>query len=163
MCHEDSPQDSSEHEIESEIRKGRPFTPRDALARLAGPGAMRGVSPVSRQQQADIEIGSWLGNNLSDVAGALNAVLQRQLKGSRHLLENVDRPLTALFQHCERIAASDNLLVELVREADAEWGRLTDERPHFNLPEAAPHPDDPYTAQSVRAMLEEVLRKLSPD
>src|SRR4051812_47322151 len=114
MGNKDPPQARSEGQIESEIRNGRQFTPREALARLAGPGAMKGASPVSRQQQAEIEIGSWLGNNLSDVVGALKAVLQRHLKGSRQLLENVDRPLTALSRHCERIAAADNLLIELV-------------------------------------------------
>ena len=160
MSDKDTPQGRPEGEVENEIRKSRRFTPQDALARLAGPGAMEGASPVSRQQQAEIEIGSWLGNNLSDVAGALKAVLQRHLKGSRQLLENVDRPLEALLRHCERIARSENLLAELVHETDVEWGRLMDERPHFTPPGAAPHPDDPYTAQSVRALLEEVLSKL---
>lgn len=162
MTDDDPPQAPPEGEIESEIRKTRKFTPQDVLAKLAGPGAMKGASPVSRQQQAEIEIGSWLGNNLSDVTGALKTVLQRHLKGSRQLLENVDRPLAALSRHCERIAASDTLLAELVREADVEWGRLMDERPHFTRPGVAPDPDDPYTEQSVRAMLQKMLSKLPP-
>jgi hypothetical protein len=51
-------------------------------------------------------------------------------------------------------------LKELVREADAEWGRTFGERPYFDREGQPPHPDDPYTAQSVRAVLERLAESL---
>ena len=44
-------------ELEREIREGRKFTLEEAIARMAGPGAMKGESPITRKQQAEIEIG----------------------------------------------------------------------------------------------------------
>ena len=160
MTNREQPQQPADAEVEREVRQNRKFSPQEAMARMAGPGAMKGASPVSEQQQAENEIGTWLASHLGDVEGGLKAVLQRQLKGSRQLLENIDRPLAVLAEHCRRIAASDELLTEVVREADAEWGRSMNERPHFNKPGASPHPDDPYTPESVRALLTEVLKGL---
>src|SRR5512139_601602 len=86
----------TDSDIEREIREGRKLTARDLMARLAGPGAMKGASPVSPVQQAETEIGNWLGSNLQDDSGQLTLVLRRQLKGSRLLLDSLDRPLDAL-------------------------------------------------------------------
>jgi hypothetical protein len=148
-------------ELELEIRQRRKFTPEEAIGRLAGPGAMKGASPVSRQQQAENEIGSWLSTHVFDPAGALKGVLHRHLKVSESLLNNPDQPLLVLAEYCERLLASDGLLKELVREADVEWGQAMDERPHFEREDAAPHTDDPYTLQSVRQALADALDELS--
>lgn len=148
-------------QLDREIRQGRKFTPEEALARLAGPGAMKGASPVSPVQQAETEIGSWLRSHVKDPVGALQALLHRNLKGSRVLLENPDQPLAALAGYCEQVLASNYLLEELVREADVEWGKRMDERPHFERAGSPKHPDDPYTVDSVRATLGEVLTLLA--
>src|SRR3954447_4234277 len=150
-----------EAELESEIRKGRGFSPQQALGRMAGPGAMKGASPVSRQQQPEIQIGTWLGSHVTDDTGALKSVLLRHIKGSERLLNNVDRPLVALAEACTRILASDELLREVVREADVEWGRLMVERPHFEEEGFSPRPEDPYTLGSVRKTLNEAVGKLA--
>ena len=147
-------------EAERELRQGRKFTPEEALARLAGPGAMKGASPVSRVQQAETEIGTWLGSHVPDPAGVLKMVLHRNLKGSESLLGNLDRPLLALSGYCERLLSSDYLLKELVRQADVEWGRAMDERPPFEKEGSSPEPDDPYTVASVRRILVEVVERL---
>ncbi|MEO8320300.1 MAG: hypothetical protein ABJA75_23225 [Bradyrhizobium sp.] len=148
-------------ELEREIRQGRKFTAKEAMGRMLGPGVMKGGSPVSRVQQAETEIGSWLGSNLTDSAGALQAMLHRQLKGSELLLNNLDQPLLALAGYCQQVLGSDHHLEELVREADVEWGRRMGERPHFNTEDSTPHPDDPYTNDSVRTALSEVLRQIA--
>jgi len=148
-------------EVEREIREGRKFNPQEAIARLAGPGAMKGASPVSPEQQAEIAIGSWLRGHVNDPAGALNAVLHRNLKGSERLLNNPEQPLVVLEDYCKRLLASDQLLKEIVREADVEWGRAMDERPHFERDGSPQHPDDPYTVQSVREALADALKQLS--
>jgi hypothetical protein len=145
--------------IDREVRESRKFTMEDAIARMAGSGAMKGASPVSPVEQAEMEIGSWLRSHLKDANGSLQIVLHRHLKGSEQLLTNVDQPLVALRTYCRRILASDHLLKELVREADVEWGRAMDERPYFESAGSA-HPDDPYTSHSVRTALGELLRRL---
>jgi len=47
-----------------------------------------------------------------------------------------------------------------VREADVEWGRTLGERPYFDAQGGPPHPDDPYTIESVRATLSRLVEKL---
>lgn len=152
----------ADEQVEREVRRGRKFTSKEALARLAGPGAMKGASPVSRVQQAETEIGNWLSSNITDVGGALKLVLHRQIKGSQLLLESLDQPLVALATYCRNVLEADYLLKELVREADVEWGRAMDERPYFERERAPRHPDDPYTLESVRKALADALGLLSP-
>jgi len=156
---QDDEKQQSDAQVEREIRGSRRFTPEEALGRMAGPGAMKGASPVSPQQQAEVEIGTWLRSHLTDPAGALKVVVHRHLKGSKALQENPDLPLSALAEHIQRALTSDELLRETVREADVEWGRAMDERPYFE-PKSGSHPDDPYTVQSVRGALSEALAKL---
>src|SRR6201995_1206657 len=158
---EDKQRSAVDAELEREIRQGRKFTASEAIGRMIGPGAMKGGSAVSRGQQAETEIGIWLRNNLTDSTGALQALLPRRLKESTLLLNNLDQPLVALANYCEQVLASGYHLRELVREADMEWGRRMDERPHFNRDGSPPHPDDPYTNDTVRTALREVLTKIS--
>ena len=160
MIDDDKRQSEADAELEREIRQGRKFSASDALARMAGPGAMKGASPVSPVQQAETEIGSWLGKHLADTSGALRAVLHRHLKGSELLLDNLDRPLVAVAEYCRRLLAVDNLLKEIVSEADVEWGRAMDERPHFEREGVAANPNDPYTVEGVRKALGDVLAQL---
>ena len=155
-------QHEADAQIEREIRQGRKLTAVDLMSHLAGPGAMKGASPVSPVQQAETEIATWLGTNLDDAGGALKAVLHRHLKGSALLYNHLDRPLAALASYCRSLVAADRLLREIVGEADVEWGRQMAERPHFERDGAAPHPDDPYTFEGVRRTLDKALRLL-PD
>src|ERR1043165_2831657 len=103
----DPPRSDSDAELEREIRQNRKFTLEEAIGRLAGPGAMKGVSPVARMQQAEIEIGAWLRSHLTDAGGALEVVLHRQVKGSELLLNNFDQPLIVLADYCKRVLDSD--------------------------------------------------------
>jgi hypothetical protein len=54
-------------------------------------------------------------------------------------------------------------LKELVRNADCEWGRIMEERPFFEKEGAPPHPEDPYTIESVRRSLSDLLQQLAAD
>jgi hypothetical protein len=157
----DTPRSEADAELEREIRKGRKFTPEEAMGRLAGPGAMKGESPVARLQQAEVEIASWLRSHLADSGGALRVVLHRHVKGSELLLNNFDQPLVVLAGYCQRVLDSDYLLAELVRDADTEWGRVMGERPYFERPGAPSHPEDPYTVESVRNALSGLLERLA--
>jgi hypothetical protein len=158
---QDKQRSETDAELEREIRQGRKFTAKEAMGRMIGPGTMKGGSAVPRVQEVETGIGTWLRSNLTDSTGALQTLLQRQLRGSELLLSNLDQPLLALANYCQQALASDYQLEELVREADVEWGRRMDERPHFNREGSPPHPDDPYTTDSVRKALGEVLTKIS--
>ena len=56
----DKQQSVADDEIEREVRQGRKVTAKDVMARMAGPGALKGASPVSPVQQAETEIANWL-------------------------------------------------------------------------------------------------------
>ena len=43
----------SDDELQREIRAGRKFTLTEAIGRMAGLGAMKGVSPISLKKQAE--------------------------------------------------------------------------------------------------------------
>lgn len=160
---QDKRRSEADAELEREIREGRKFTLEEAIGRLAGPGAMKGESPVTRMQQAEMEIGSWLRSHLADAGGPLEVVLHRNVKGSELLLHNYDQPLVVLASYCQRVLSSDYLLKELVREVDFEWGRVMGERPYFEQEGSPPHPEDPYTIASLRNILSGLLKQLAAD
>jgi hypothetical protein len=156
----DSKRAAADADLEREVREGRKFSLEEAIARMVGPGGMKGVSPVARMQQAEAEIGNWLRGHLIDGGGALGMVLRRQLKGSELLLNNFEQPLAVLSDYCQHVLNSDYQLKELVRDCDIEWGRMMGERPYFDKPEES-NPDDPYTVESVRNVLRELATQLA--
>ena len=147
----------SDADLEREIRAERTFSLAEAIGRMAGPGMMKGVSPVTRKRQAEAAIQEYLGHYLPDPASVLPGVLLRQVGESALLLDNLDQPLVVLAGCVQRILGSEYLQNELVREADVEWGRVFGERPHFEQQGRPPDPDDPYTAESVRTALSQLL------
>ena len=159
----DSQRSEADAELEREIRKGRKFTLDEAIGRMAGPGAMKGISPITRMQQAAVEIENWLSDHMSAGNDELQVVLLRLVKGSELLLNNFDQPLVVLAACCQQVLDSDYLLKELVREADVEWGRVQGERPYFEKEGAPPDPDDPYTFESVRKTLGLLLTELGAE
>ena len=85
----------------------------------------------------------------------------RRVRESELLLKNYDQPLAVLATYCQQVLSSDYSLKELVREADIEWGRVLGERPYFEKEGSPPHPDDPYTVESVRSVLSELIKQLA--
>src|SRR5262245_29197728 len=94
-------------ELEREIRKGRKFNLAEAIGRMAGPGGMKGVSPVPRKQQAVLEIENWLRHHMPAGNGELQAVLLRWVEGSELLLNDFERPLVVLAAFCQQLLDSD--------------------------------------------------------
>jgi hypothetical protein len=149
-------------ELERQIRAERKFSLSEAIAQAAGPGIMKGASPVDRRQQAAAEIQQYLCRHLADSGGVLAAVLLRHVRDSDLLLKHLDEhPLAVLGRYVRRLLASESGLKELVREADVEWGRLFGERPCFENDGQPPAPHDPYTLETVRAALGELAGGLS--
>jgi hypothetical protein len=155
------PENNADAELEREIRAERKFTMSEAIGRLAGPGMMKGVSPVTRKQQAVAEIQEYLRQHLKDSAGVLSGVLLNQVAESEQLLNAFDQPLVALARYVREILDSEYELKELVREADVEWGHVFGERPHFEKEGCSPDPDDPYTSASVRTALTQLASGLA--
>jgi hypothetical protein len=155
----DKKRSEADDQLEREIRKERKFSLSEAIGRLAGPGAMKGASPVSRKQQAEAAIENWLRAHLSKPA--LEAVLLRCVSQSQLLLNNYDQPLIVLAAYCQKVLGSDRLLKDLVRDCDEEWSRVFGERPHFDVEGAPADPDDPYTSESVRKRLSELFEELA--
>jgi len=152
--------DDSNKDIEREIRKNRKFSIVEAIGQIAGGDFMKGGSPVSRKRQAELAIEDYLRRHLGDSGGVLRRVLLRNL-GERLVKRDYTEPLAALAEYIPTVLASEHLLEEVVREADAEWGRVHDERPHFQKPGRSPHPDDPYTIASVRLALGQLRERLA--
>lgn len=159
----DQPKQLSEAdaELQREILAGRKFSLAEAIGRLAGPGMMKGTSPVSQLQQAVAVIEDYLKRHMPNVAGVLFDVVLRQVKASEPLLRGFDQPLLALARCVRHALGSDNILKELVREADVEWGRVFGERPYFEKEGSPPSPDDPCTLESMRAALTQLADQLA--
>ena len=155
----DKQHSEADAELEREIRKERKFTLTEAIGRMAGPGAMKGESPVTQMQQAAVEIENWLRHYMPAGNSELEVVLLRRVKESELLLKHFDQPLVVLADFCQKVLDKDYFLKELVRDADVEWGRVQGERPHFDK-EGSPDPDDPYTLESVRKALVELIELL---
>jgi hypothetical protein len=154
-------QSPADADLERDVRKGRKFSLAEAIGRLAGPGAMKGVSPIARKQQAEVEIETWLRQHLMTAEDALGVVLLRHVKESELLLNNYDQPLIVLAACCQQILASDELLKRLVRAADIEWGRVFGQQPYFEVEGTPSQPDDPYTLESVRMALCRLIEQLA--
>jgi len=148
-------------ELEREIRKNRKFTLEEGIMRSAGPGMMKGESPVSRKEQSEAKIESYVRLHLMDAGGTLPLVLIRHVTNSELFLTNFEQPVDVLASYIQQVLGSEYQLAELVRAADAAWGRLLGERPFFERDGSAPHPDDPYTVESVRNTLTQLLNQIT--
>src|SRR3954469_3271267 len=134
MSHDQQQQDAQrdrDAEMERDIRKDRKFSLSEAIGRLAGPGCMKGASPVSRTRQAAAQIEDYLRIHLADHGCGMRPVLLRNVRDSDLLLNNLDQPLVVLAAYIQRMLGSEFLLKDFVREADVEWAQLLSERPIF--------------------------------
>jgi hypothetical protein len=160
---EGKPQSPEDAEIEREVLSRRKFSLTEAIGRAAG-DLMKGASPVTRKRQAELAIEQYLEGRLDDAAGVLRVVLQRRAVESEELLaEGYEAPLRALGRIIDRLLGSDRRLRRFVGEVDAEWGRIYAERPYFELEGRPPRAGDPYTVESVRTVLTDLLDRLRGD
>lgn len=144
-------------DLQRDILAGREFSLADVIGR-EGSDFMKGESPVPPLVQAIALLNRFISNYLPDSAGALQAVLYTWVKSEEGCVSrHVDAPLVALRQIIEQILANSYGYYEFVRQVDCKWGEMNDERPHFQQPGQAPHPDDEYTHASVRQQLTEFL------
>ncbi|QDU57731.1 hypothetical protein [Aeoliella mucimassa] len=151
-------------ELENKIREHRKFSLAEAIGRLGGGDLMKGASPVTAKRRAELVIEDYLEKHLRDAEGALEVVLLRRAATSQTLMEvGYDQPLVGLGKYCREVMLSESRLRDLVRDVDAQWGRIYLERPKFDVPGRPPADDDPYTLESVTKQLEQLLGTLTGD
>lgn len=146
--------------ITADARRGRTFDVQALVGREAA-GTLKGASPVPAGQQALLAIRTLLEARLPDTEGSLTRTLLARLADAPELLDrHRDHPEAALAQILDRVLSTPAELSELVRLADARWGREYDERPRFDREGRPPAPDDPYTEDGVRALLRDLRATL---
>jgi broad specificity phosphatase PhoE len=155
---EQPPSPDTAGDVEREVRLARKFSLSDAIGRAGGEGMLKGASPVPPIEQTAAAIANYLRAHLEDAGGVLAQVVLRHVTTSEILLEHFDQPAIVLARCVNRILGSETLLKDLVREADAEWGRTLGDRPYFEREGQPPHPDDPYTLASVRNALTQLVQ-----
>ncbi len=149
-----------EAEIEDEIRMQRKLSLGDAIAREAG-SIFKGAEAVPKHKQAKIQIERFIRDHLRDASGALKRELEIKVTENDVLVgEHVDAPLEAIRSVVQRILGNDPTLFEFVRQVDQRYGQKFGVKPHFQSPGQEPHPDDPYTHDSVRAALQSLLARI---
>ena len=146
--------------LEREVRVDRKFSLSEAIGRMGGGDLMKGASPVSRKRQAELAIEDYLRRHMTDGGGVLGGVVLRQI-GESLLRADYDQPLAVLADYIRHVLGTEHLLEDLVRETDAQWGRVFGERPYFQQAGRLSDPDDPYTIDSVRITLSQLIEKLA--
>ena len=135
-----------------------------------------GGSPVPPMQQLRVAAITLLHESLRDGDGALLQVLEQDIRQEEALFGSLTQGLTQ-WTHAElrrrlfsvlgtlagRPLKSAEALAEFTRRADAMWGQLFSARPHFERAGQAPHAEDPYTHESVRALLTQFVALASND
>ncbi len=158
----DKPRDSApDTDLTAEIRRDRKFSMAEAVGREAA-GSLKGASPVAPTQQLALQIEELLERRLHDNEGSLGRTIAALLADNTPLLDqHLDDPAGALLVFLDKVLNTPSNLDTLVRQVDAQWGRDYDERPYFEKQGQAASPDDPYTRDSVRALLTELRRSLT--
>src|SRR5262249_42991401 len=108
-------------------------------------------------------IATYLHAHLQDAGGVLAEVVLRAMRTSDVLLQHVHQPMVVVVRDVTQVLQSDMLLKDLVREADAAWGRAYDERPYFERAGQPSHPADPYTLASVHDALRQLVERATRD
>ncbi|TWT82432.1 hypothetical protein CA13_38950 [Planctomycetes bacterium CA13] len=141
-------------QIESEIIASRGYRLADAIGRMGGERLLKGTSPVTTKQRAELEVERYLEQNLIDTEGALEIVLLRWYRTSETVYQfGYEKPIAALAALIDQLISNEQLRRNFVNDIDSQWGRMYLERPHFEKPDAPADPDDPYTYESVRMKL----------
>lgn len=149
---------SQDIDLQIEIIESRKFSLAELIAREGG-NFLKGESPVPKIVQLKTEINFFIGNNLQDLSGALQAVLQNYVNGEDYKISGYqDNPLKALYLMITEIINNDNFFYEFVKEVDLKSGQMSGERPYFQIARQLPHPDDEYSHESVKTQLLNLLK-----
>ena len=146
--------------LQQDILESRPYSLAEAIGREGGT-FLKGESTVPKLVQAITAVNNFIDRNLRDPDAALQAILHQLVKEDPRVSEYKATPLVALNKILESIIDNPQLLYELVHQVDIKWGQMYDERPYFQQPGQPPHPEDPYTHESVKTDLKNLQTCLS--
>ena len=146
--------------LQQDILESRPYSLAEAIGREGGT-FLKGESTVPKLVQVITEINTFIDRHLQDPPAALQAILHQWVKGDPRVSQYKATPLVALAEILQSLIERPHLLYELVRQVDIKWGQMYGERPHFQQPGQAPHPDDEYTHESVHQSLLDLQAKLA--
>lgn len=164
---------TTKDDIERDARQDvgrRALDARDKGPRLRVEGGLGG-SPVPVMQQLRHAAIALLTQTVSDGDGALVRVLEQDLRQEQALFGPLAQALVThpgpdvpraqllgvLAAVAQRALVNEEALADFTRRVDAGWGRLYAERPHFQaVGQRAAH-GDPYTHDSVRAALMQLV------
>ncbi len=147
--------------IEKSAKQARKYSLEAGVAGQAT-GIFRDVSPVPKIIQLKTEIKQFIRSNVRDSYGVLIRMLEQKVNNSDLLISKHSKvPLNALKEIVENILKTDRSYYEFVREVDQQYGMIYQERAHFQKPGESAHPDDEYTHESVKAVLEKIVAEVS--
>ncbi|MEM8720580.1 MAG: hypothetical protein AAGE84_14970 [Cyanobacteria bacterium P01_G01_bin.39] len=145
--------------LQQDILDSRPYSLAEAIGREGGT-FLKGESTVPKLVQVITAINTFIDRNLIDPEAALQAILHQWVKGDPRVSKYKETPLAALGEILQSLINSPPLLYELVHQVDLKWGQMYGERPYFQQPGQLPHPNDPYTHESVKQDLLDLQSKL---
>lgn len=132
----------------------------EILMRKLGAGLMEGGSPTSAAEQALHQLQSHLQQHLPDSWGCLHTVLIRWVQQDPRFAQYYHAPTELMLSIVQHIADNEPVLHEFVRQIDVRYGEQFQERPYFQQPGQAAHPDDEYTHESVLRSLCDFLYRV---
>lgn len=149
-----------DRELFMEALSGREFTLSDVIAQ-AGGDFLKGESPVPKLVQIKNELKLFISQNLQDLSGSLQAVLQLFIdQADEAISRHIEHPLLVLQELVEHILNQPEVFYELVKQVDCKYGQMYGDRPYFQHPGAPAHPDDEYSHESVRVQLTDFLARI---
>jgi hypothetical protein len=148
----DADKDEQDRLIEREARAGMHLSMEQAIFLSGAGGLMKGGTPVAPYEQALHQIMVFLDRELQDAL--MEKALNDWINFHRHRLEKrLKNPIQGLLDIIDHTLAHEGALVEFVRTVDVHYGQVMKERPYFQHPGEPPHPEDPYTFETVRQSL----------
>lgn len=117
------------------------------------------LTPPSKAKALAI-INQFLHDKTKDSWACLHPILLQWAEQDELLASNLAQPLVALRHTIEGILARKESLYEFVRQIDVRYAETHHERPIFQKPGEAPHPDDEYTHESVEVSLKAILQAM---
>ena len=148
-------------DLQREIRAERKFSGGEAIGREGGSFLKGSQAMVPRPLRALATINGFIDQHLNDRAGALQPCLKRWVKTDVRIGKYLDEPLMALQTTVAEIVQQPQVLYEFARQVAVEWGLINGERPYFQKPGLAAHPDAAYSHESIREILIDLLTQLA--
>lgn len=148
------------NDLQREIRAERKFSLAEAIGRESA-GFMKGESAIPRPLRATNAIKQFITANLAEPTSALSTTLQSWVTEDIRVSRHLDTPLVALTQILEGTLAEPTTFCEFARQVAIAHANITGNRPHFQQPNSAPHPDAHYTHRTIELELCGLLESLN--